>query len=145
MKPWLWGICECKSGNCNNLRESSFADFVLLEGNLNFSKVTDTLRKVAHAVACETDGKIEIRSNRGELSQGYQALITAVFASVTERFESIPNPCNIGKCRAEPSNSSRSVEKCRKASSQSTNLPSGWTGWQIAKCQWGNSWQLSSP
>ena len=28
------------------------------------------------------DEKLEIRNNRGELSQGYQALITAVFASV---------------------------------------------------------------
>ena len=66
------------------------ADYVLLQGNLNFSKVTYTLEKVESAVKLfETE--LEIKGNRGGLSQSYLKLITAVYASVTERLRRISN------------------------------------------------------
>ena len=64
------------------------ADYVLLHGHLNFSKITYTLGKVENAVRL-FESELEIKGNRGGLSQSYLKLITAVYTSVTQRLRRI--------------------------------------------------------
>ena len=64
------------------------ADYVLLQGNLNFSQVAYTLEKVGSAVKL-FEKELDVRGDRGGFSQSYRKLITAVYTSVTERFKRI--------------------------------------------------------